>query len=42
MNKDFNILRQDIHKKNSLFTSIFISSRYNSLSNNKPLYFKTN
>lgn len=42
MNKNFNFLRQDIHKKNSLFSSMFISSRYNSLSNNKPLYFKIN
>ena len=41
MNKDFNILRQDIHKKNSVFTSLFKSSKYNSLSNYTPLYFKT-
>ena len=42
MNKDFNILRQDIRKKNSIFTSVIKSSKYNSLSNNTPLYFKTN
>ena len=42
MNKDFNILRQDIRKKNSIFTSVIKSSKYNSLSNNTPLYFNTN
>ena len=42
MNKDFNILRQDIRKKNSILTNVIKSSKYNSLSNNTPLYFNTN
>ena len=41
MNKNFNIIRQDSHKKNNLFTSLYNNSRYNYLGDNTPVYFKS-
>ena len=38
--KDFNLFWHDLHRKNSFINNIFDSSRFYSLSNNSPIFFR--